>query len=345
MIMYRRPFVLVLAAVSCVAVANCFQVNGGAALKSGSGRNCAATNTKLSMQVGGGGLKGLGGDKDAYYERLRERKEALARGEGVNSAPTSDALAMVSENEEVLFDMLNSDMSEEEVSRLAAANKARMGLDVGEEDPELEKALLAMFVEQGDVSPDALMEKKAEEAAKKTVIELDQPLDLETSRELFKAMNKYESMEQGVWDEVQQEMQSGTIEVPDKVKEHFFLKKEAAAPAAAGVEVTTSKPGDGKTYPQSGDLLTMHYKGTLASDGSKFDSSYDRDTPFSFMIGVGQVIKGWDEGVMQMSLGEKATLRIAPEFGYGARGFPPVIPPNSELVFEVELLRINGVAA
>jgi FKBP-type peptidyl-prolyl cis-trans isomerase len=79
----------------------------------------------------------------------------------------------------------------------------------------------------------------------------------------------------------------------------------------------------------------------LASNGQKFDSSRDRGKPFSCKIGVGQVIRGWDEGVPQLSVGEKARLTITPDYGYGARGFPPVIPPNSTLVFEVELLRVN----
>lgn len=86
----------------------------------------------------------------------------------------------------------------------------------------------------------------------------------------------------------------------------------------------------------------MHYHGTLASNGSKFDASRDRGRPFQFTIGIGQVIKGWDEGVMQMSLGEKAMLRITSDYGYGARGAGGVIPPNADLNFEVELLAING---
>jgi FK506-binding protein 1 len=104
----------------------------------------------------------------------------------------------------------------------------------------------------------------------------------------------------------------------------------------------TISPGNGTDYPKPGDKLTMHYHGTLASNGSKFDASRDRGRPFQFTIGIGQVIKGWDEGVMQMSLGEKAMLRITSDYGYGARGAGGVIPPNADLNFEVELLAING---
>jgi FKBP-type peptidyl-prolyl cis-trans isomerase len=88
-------------------------------------------------------------------------------------------------------------------------------------------------------------------------------------------------------------------------------------------------------------LDCRHYTGTLAADGSKFDSSLDRGDPFAFTIGVGQVIKGWDEGVIQMSLGEKAKLEIPSEMGYGSRGAGGAIPPDADLVFEVELLKIN----
>lgn len=112
-----------------------------------------------------------------------------------------------------------------------------------------------------------------------------------------------------------------------------------------GVTKTTVSEGDGKTFPKAGDKLKMHYTGTLKSDGSKFDSSRDRGKLFEFTIGVGQVIKGWDQGVIKMSLGERATLDITADFGYGAQGAGGAIPPNADLVFDVELVAINGKKA
>ncbi|GAA5992387.1 hypothetical protein JCM10908_000457 [Rhodotorula pacifica] len=108
-----------------------------------------------------------------------------------------------------------------------------------------------------------------------------------------------------------------------------------------GVTVETISPGDGQNFPKPGQTVHMHYVGTLQSNGNKFDSSRDRGQPFVTQIGVGRVIKGWDEGVPQLSLGQKAKLICTPDYAYGERGFPPVIPANSTLVFEVELLKIQ----
>ena len=87
------------------------------------------------------------------------------------------------------------------------------------------------------------------------------------------------------------------------------------------------------------DMLSMHYKGTLL-DGTQFDSSLDRNEPFQFQIGIGQVIRGWDEGVMGMCVGEKRKLVVPPELGYGDQGAGDVIPGGATLLFEVELLNI-----
>ncbi|WYZ43881.1 hypothetical protein EsH8_VII_000317 [Colletotrichum jinshuiense] len=112
------------------------------------------------------------------------------------------------------------------------------------------------------------------------------------------------------------------------------------AAADVNIEVTQAVECDRKS--KNGDKLTMHYRGTLQADGKQFDASYDRGTPFSFKIGSGQVIKGWEQGLLDMCIGEKRTLTIPPELGYGSRGMGP-IPGGSTLVFETELVGIDGV--
>jgi FKBP-type peptidyl-prolyl cis-trans isomerase len=107
----------------------------------------------------------------------------------------------------------------------------------------------------------------------------------------------------------------------------------------SGLKYIDLKEGDGAT-PKTGQTVEVHYTGTL-ENGTKFDSSRDRNSPFKFKIGVGQVIKGWDEGVGTMKVGSRRQLIIPPELGYGSRGAGGVIPPNATLIFDVELLGLQ----
>ena len=105
-----------------------------------------------------------------------------------------------------------------------------------------------------------------------------------------------------------------------------------------GVLKTVLVEGEGWERPTNGAEVTVHYTGTLTSDGSKFDSSVDRGDPFRFKLGERQVIKGWEEGVATMRKGEKAKFTLAPAYAYGVQGSPPKIPPNAKLDFEIELI-------
>lgn len=107
----------------------------------------------------------------------------------------------------------------------------------------------------------------------------------------------------------------------------------------SGLQYEDLVVGDGQTA-ERGQSVEVHYTGWL-TNGKKFDSSLDRRQPFSFKLGAGQVIKGWDEGVAGMKVGGKRKLSIPPHLGYGARGAGGVIPPNAELIFEVELLGVK----
>ncbi|MEJ2598726.1 MAG: FKBP-type peptidyl-prolyl cis-trans isomerase [Anaerolineales bacterium] len=112
-----------------------------------------------------------------------------------------------------------------------------------------------------------------------------------------------------------------------------------ATTTSSGLQIIDEVVGTGQAA-KSGDTVSVNYTGWLA-DGTKFDSSYDRNQPFDFVLGAGKVIKGWDEGVAGMKVGGKRKLVIPPDLAYGASGFPPTIPPNATLTFEVELVAIK----
>ncbi|KAF9876912.1 fkbp-type peptidyl-prolyl [Colletotrichum karsti] len=121
-----------------------------------------------------------------------------------------------------------------------------------------------------------------------------------------------------------------------------LLASSAISVAAADLQIDVTQAVECERKTKNGDKVNMHYRGTLQSNGEKFDASYDRGTPLSFKLGSGQVIKGWDQGLLDMCIGEKRTLTIPPELGYGNRGMGP-IPAGSTLVFETELVGIDGV--
>jgi peptidylprolyl isomerase len=149
----------------------------------------------------------------------------------------------------------------------------------------------------------------------------------------------------------------GTITVPiaqgqarhRRVHRHRVRKTKPVTLVNANA-ITMTKSPSGLVYvitrrstgqaPQSGDTVVVNYTGLLGS-GEKFDSSLDRGQPFKFRVGVGQVIKGWDEGIAKLRVGEQATLIIPPQLGYGAKGAGGVIPPDATLIFIVELIGVE----
>jgi FKBP-type peptidyl-prolyl cis-trans isomerase len=129
-----------------------------------------------------------------------------------------------------------------------------------------------------------------------------------------------------------QNLQADDSKKDDK-KDEKVIKKDS------GLKYVELKEGDGKEA-KKGNTVEVHYTGWL-TDGKKFDSSLDRKKPFSFELGAGMVIKGWDEGVAGMKVGGKRKLIIPSELGYGKRGAGKDIPPDAELIFEVELLKVK----
>ncbi len=112
----------------------------------------------------------------------------------------------------------------------------------------------------------------------------------------------------------------------------------------SGLKYQILHDGNGQTTPKPGQRVTVHYTGWLNDGndrpGRKFDSSYDHGRSFSFIVGSGNVIQGWDEGLLEMHLGDKVRFFIPPQLGYGTYGYPPVIPANAHLIFDIELIEI-----
>ncbi|KAF2192189.1 FK506-binding protein [Zopfia rhizophila CBS 207.26] len=127
----------------------------------------------------------------------------------------------------------------------------------------------------------------------------------------------------------------------------FIYTLLAAVPVVLALDkplnIEVTEPAECSRKTKAGDKVNVHYRGTLESDGTEFDASYNRGQPLSFVVGQGQVIKGWDQGLLDMCPGEKRKLTIQPEWAYGERGVGP-IPANSVLIFETELVSIDGVS-
>ena len=123
-------------------------------------------------------------------------------------------------------------------------------------------------------------------------------------------------------------------------KKAVIANKSAAITTASGLTYIITQNGTGAQL-KAGDTVQVHYTGLLTS-GVKFDSSLDRGEPFPFPLGAGRVIKGWDEGVQKLRVGDRATFFIPPTLGYGAKGAGGVIPPNATLIFIIEVVGVNN---
>ncbi len=144
---------------------------------------------------------------------------------------------------------------------------------------------------------------------------------------------------EGYINQLAQKKEQAQMAFMDEQKKVLDEKYASAQKSSSGILYIVEKEGNGEK-PAQGNTVVVHYTGTLLN-GNKFDSSRDRNDPFAFQVGVGEVIAGWDEALLDMKKGERRTIVLPPEMGYGKRGVGGVIPPNAYLVFDVELLEIQ----
>jgi len=268
--------------VSLAALAEGFSVSLGASSLRSPARAVSAVATRpalgLRMQTGGKGLKGVENgelpNEEEYFKGLAARKRSFDAGES-KVLPSSEAFDLVYEDEGEMFSTGGQGgMSDRAAARMRVGNGQGLSISMDDDeegDEELERALLAMFVQQGDAPEGAL-----------------------------------------------KMMEDDNFE---------------------GIDVVTTREGDGKTFPKKGDILTVEYEGRL-QDGNVFDAS--NGSPLKFAVGRGQVIAGWDAALMGMSLGEAVTVKIGPDMAYADKGFGTIIPPWSCLTFDMTLLAIDG---
>ena len=164
----------------------------------------------------------------------------------------------------------------------------------------------------------------------------DKIIEIDIIRKGEKA-KKFDS--KAIFDKELEKLEKLAAEKAKKAKEAIDELKKGAKVTASGLAYKIIKKGTG-TKAEAGKTVSVHYTGKL-SNGTKFDSSYDRNQPIEFELGRGRVIKGWDEGISLLNVGSKATFIIPPDLGYGARGAGGVIPPNATLIFDVELVEVK----